>query len=125
MATVHHNFFKRFYLFIHEKHREREREREAEHRQREKQACCREPDPGLDPGTPESHPEPKADAQLLSHPGVPNFTVLMSINKYKNYKGYVENIRLSFQLLNPPTPAPDNPYSTFCPQHSDSSGNLL
>ena len=26
---------------------------------------------GLDPGTPGSRPEPKADAQLLSHPGVP------------------------------------------------------
>ena len=26
---------------------------------------------GLDPGTPESRPEPKAYAQLLSHPGVP------------------------------------------------------
>ena len=25
---------------------------------------------GLDPGTPGSHSEPKADAQLLSHPGV-------------------------------------------------------
>ena len=32
-------FFKRFYLFIHERNRERERERERErHRQREKQA---------------------------------------------------------------------------------------
>ena len=28
-------------------------------------------DLGLDPGTPGSHPEPKADAQPLSHPGVP------------------------------------------------------
>ncbi|KAM8956979.1 m7GpppN-mRNA hydrolase isoform 2-T2 [Lycaon pictus] len=38
-------------LFIHERHRERERQR---HRQREKQAPCREPDVGLDPGSPES-----------------------------------------------------------------------
>ena len=36
-------FFRRFYLFIHERHR-----------QREKQAPCREPDVGLDPRTPES-----------------------------------------------------------------------
>ena len=36
-------------------------------RQKEKQAPCREPDVGLDPGTPGSHPKPKADAQLLSH----------------------------------------------------------
>ena len=40
-------------LFIHETQRER---------QREKQVPCREPDVGLDPGTPGSHPELKADA---------------------------------------------------------------
>ena len=56
----------RFYLFIHETHRERQR-----HTQREKQAPCREPDVGLDPGTPGSRPEPKADAQLLSPPDIP------------------------------------------------------
>ena len=48
--------------------RERERERQR-HRQREKQAPCRKPDVGLDPGTPGSRPEPKADAQPLSHQG--------------------------------------------------------
>ena len=26
---------------------------------------------GLHPGTPGSHPEPKADTQPLSHPGIP------------------------------------------------------
>ena len=41
------------------------------HRQREKQAPCREPDAGLDPRTPGSGPELKADAQPLSHPGAP------------------------------------------------------
>ena len=50
--------------------RDRKRERQK-HRQREKQAPCREPDVGLDPGTWGSHPEPKADAQPLSHPGIP------------------------------------------------------
>ena len=40
-------------------------------RQREKQVPFREPDVGFDPGTLGSHPELKADAQLLSHPGVP------------------------------------------------------
>ena len=40
------------------------------HKQREKQASCRKPDVGLDPGTPGSWPEPKADAHPLSHPGV-------------------------------------------------------
>ena len=40
-------------------------------RQREKEAPCGEPDVGLDPRTPGSHPEPKADAQPLSHSGAP------------------------------------------------------
>ena len=50
-----------------ETHRERQR-----HRQWEKQAPCREPNVGLDPGTPGSRPELKADTQLLSRPGAPN-----------------------------------------------------
>ena len=52
------------------------RDREK-HRQTEKQAPCGEPDAGLDPGTTGSHPEPKADAQPLSHPGIPNPTILL------------------------------------------------
>ena len=47
----------------------RDTERE---RQREKQAPCGEPDVGLDQGIPGSRPEPKADAQPPSHPGVPS-----------------------------------------------------
>ena len=46
----------------------RERER---HRRREKQAPCREPDMGLNPGSPGSRPGPKAGAKPLSHPGIP------------------------------------------------------
>ena len=61
-------FFLRFYLFIHDRHREREAVTQAE---REKQAPCREPDVGLDPGTPGSRPELRAGAQLLSNPGIP------------------------------------------------------
>ena len=57
-------FFLRFYLFIHEWHRER---------QREKQAPRGEPDVELDPRTLQPRPEPKADAQLLSHPGISTF----------------------------------------------------
>ena len=38
---------------------ETEKERQR-HRQREKQAPCREPDVELDPGSPGSHPGPKA-----------------------------------------------------------------
>ena len=41
--------------------RERERERQR-NRQREKQAPCMEPDVGLDPQSPGSRPEQKADA---------------------------------------------------------------
>ena len=40
------------------------------HRQREKQAPCRQPDAGLNPGTPGSCPVPKASAKLRSHPGI-------------------------------------------------------
>ena len=47
-------------------HTERQR-----HRQREKQAPCREPDVGFDPRSPGSCPEPKEDAQPLSHPVTP------------------------------------------------------
>ena len=44
-----------------QRERERERERERQrHRQREKQAPCREPDMGLDPGSPGSRSGLKA-----------------------------------------------------------------
>ena len=84
-------FFLRFYLFIHETHththteREREREREREerqrHRQREKQAPCREPNVGLDPGSPGSHPRAKAGVKPLSHPGIPCIPVFLMSNQ--------------------------------------------
>ena len=46
-------------------------------RQREKQASMQEPDMGLDPAAPEA----KADAQPLSHPGVPKAVLTqMGIN---------------------------------------------
>ncbi|XP_072617464.1 AP-4 complex subunit sigma-1 isoform X1 [Vulpes vulpes] len=60
-------YFSRVILFIHERHRERQR-----HKQMEKQAPCREPNAGLDPRIPGSLPELKADAQPLSHPGIPS-----------------------------------------------------
>ena len=55
-------------MIVTERQRERKRQR---HRQREKQAPCKELDVGLDPGTPGSRPGPKADAQPLSHLGIP------------------------------------------------------
>ena len=45
------------------------------HRRREKQAPCREPDSGLDPGTPGLYPGPKAGTKPLSHPGIPNIFI--------------------------------------------------
>ena len=68
----------RFYLFIHERHRQREMQI---HRQREKQAPRREPDAGLDLGSPGPHPGPKAGAQPLSHPGIPSSFLSTSVLK--------------------------------------------
>ena len=60
-------FFKDFiYLFMRATERERQR-----YRQKEKQTPCNDPDVGLNPRTPESHPELKADTQPLSHSSVP------------------------------------------------------
>ena len=53
--------------------RDTERKRQR-HRQREKQAPCGKPDMGLNPSTPGSCPEPKADPQPLSQPGAPAFS---------------------------------------------------
>ena len=55
---------------------ERERGRD---KQREKQAPYRDPDVGLDPGTLGSCLELKADAQPLSHPGVPNLGIFLAL----------------------------------------------
>ena len=66
-----------------------ETHREAEIQAEEKQASCGEPDAGLDPRTPGSRPEPKADTQPLSHLGVP-YTLLFCGWKTKvcwNYPG--------------------------------------
>ena len=52
-------FFKILFIYSWETERERQRERGREgqrHRQREKQAPCRQPDLGLDPGSPGSRP---------------------------------------------------------------------
>ena len=49
------NFFLRFYLFIHERHREREAETPAEGEAGSmRKARCGKPDVGLNPGTPGS-----------------------------------------------------------------------
>ena len=52
--------------------REREREREAETQaEGEAGSMHREPEVGLDPGSPGSCPRPKAGAKPPSHPGIP------------------------------------------------------
>ena len=43
----------------------------------------KEPDVGLDPRTPGSCPEPNADAQSLSHPGVPGECYFQNRQKKK------------------------------------------
>ena len=64
-------FFKfSFVLFVHERHTHRESQR---HWQREKQAKCRKPEVGLNPYSLGLCPEPKAGAQLLSHPSISGF----------------------------------------------------
>ena len=65
---------KKDFIYLFMIHTKRQR-----HRQREKQAPCEEPDMGLNPRTPGSHPELKADAQLLSHPGVPYSQLLYTL----------------------------------------------
>ena len=52
-------------MFIHEKQREIEAETQTEG----EAGSPQEAECGLDPSTPGSWPEPKADAQPLSHPG--------------------------------------------------------
>ena len=49
-----------------------------------------DPDVGLHPGTLGSRPEPKADAQPLSHPGVPNLEFLNFLCLILGKKNMVE-----------------------------------
>ena len=53
-----------------------EREREAETQaEGEAGSMHREPDVGLDPGSPGSRPGPKAGAKPLRHPGIPGYSI--------------------------------------------------
>ena len=58
----------------------RHTEREAETQAEEKQAPCRKPDVGLDPGTPGSRPGLKSGARPRSHPGTPDSMTLKVLN---------------------------------------------
>ena len=78
----------------------RDTQREAE-TQRKKQAPCREPDVGLDPRTPGSCPEVKADAQPLSLPGAPRRMPLRKVvpNCPGRWGGGALNTWLGFRFL--------------------------
>ena len=76
-------FFLRLYLYTHETQRERQRPR-----QREKQAPCREADTGLDPRSWDHDLSPKADAQLLSHAGVPKVMFKQPKPQHSNITQY-------------------------------------
>ena len=58
-------------LFIHKRHAERGRDIGRGISRLISRLPSEEPDAGLNPRTPGSCPEPKADTQPLSHPGVP------------------------------------------------------
>ena len=68
------------YLFLRIHREEREKQR---HMQRKKQAPCKEPDMGLDSGSPGSGPGPKAVLNYLSHLGCPRG---LNLNNYHNGK---------------------------------------
>ena len=71
-------FVLRFYLFIHERHTQRKRQR---HGQREKQAPRREPDMGLDPGSPESRPGLQAALNRCATGAAQNHFILRDIER--------------------------------------------
>ena len=65
---------------------QREREREAETQtEGEAGSMHREPDVGLDPGSPGSRPEPKAGAKPLRHPGIPIMSIFNGIFLFKQF----------------------------------------
>ena len=81
--------------------RDTQRERQR-YRQREKQTPCRELDAGLDPRTPESYPEPKTDAQPLSHPGAlvyPFKTCWVNLEpSFKKDEPFIELLQVAYNF---------------------------
>ena len=73
-------FFKRFDSFTYERHRDKERQG---HRQREKQAACREPDMGLNPGSPGSHPGLKVALNQWATRAAPICHILTKLHKQR------------------------------------------
>ena len=60
------------FLFIHERERESETQAEGE-----AGSMHREPDVGLDPGSPGSRPGPKAGAKPLRYPGISKYLLFL------------------------------------------------
>ena len=54
---------------------------------------------GLDPGTPGSRPEPKADTQVLSHPGVPEPSSLKHQESFVSFGILVNNTHCPVEKL--------------------------
>ena len=83
-------------------HRERRR-----HRQREKQSPCREPDAGLDPRTPGSHPEREgrhSTAEPPRHPYLRNYEPISIYSAILRHSAYAsrtqkcKNLEMMFIL---------------------------
>ena len=99
-------FFNILFMYSWETHTHTQRQR---HRQREKQAPCRKPYVGLDPGILGSLTEPKADAQSLSHPGIPNhvfleddFSKSLYCHLRVNIFFCIESFQCSWNFITPP-----------------------
>ena len=73
------------FLYIYDSHTEREREAETQ-AEGEAGSMHWEPDVGLDPGSPESRPGPKAGAKPLRHPGIPELPInsIITISQLSN-----------------------------------------
>ena len=67
---------------------ERHREKEAETQAEGEAGSLREPNVGLNPGTPGSRPELKADTQPLSHLGVPSQRFMAMRQMLNHEKGH-------------------------------------
>ena len=75
-----------------ERERERERERQRHRQREEKQALCRELDVGLDPGTPGSQPETKADSTTEPPRHPKSFFVLEKYSSLQNFFLYLISV---------------------------------
>ena len=63
------------------------------------QTPCKEPDVGLNPGTSGSCSEPKADAQLLSNPGIPGIPILLNRNSENEHSNLVPDLKGKFSVI--------------------------